>query len=185
MLQYCPCITQFRHINHYIELRELLHLKAHMRQRGEGMTEKGVVEGGDRGLDKRRMHGECQEIRPSDSSEPSVQRSAGALKLKPLPEHNSWRGLLEVDNSSQTGYWPLWTLLQYLGQLTCPCFKFLFCCQRNNSVPIHAASWTQHEVWKCELCVSLAYRKRLSTGLVLFLFSTFGQTTSLIYSLAY
>lgn len=149
------------------------------------MTGKGVVEGVDSGLDKRWMHRKCHKIRPSDSSEASVQRSAGALKLKPLPEHNSWRGLQEVDISSQTGYWPLWTLLQYLGQLTCPCFKFLFCCQRNNSESIHVASWTQHEVWKCELCMSLAYRKRLSRALVLFLFSTLAQTISLIYSLEY
>lgn len=66
-----------------------------------------MVEGVDRGLDKRRMHRECHKIRPSDSSEAGVQRSAVALKLKPLPEHNSWRGLQEVDISSQTGYWPL------------------------------------------------------------------------------
>lgn len=43
-----------------------------------------MVEGADSGLDKKRMHGECHKIRPSDSSEASVQRSAGALKLKPL-----------------------------------------------------------------------------------------------------
>lgn len=149
------------------------------------MTVKGVVEEGNGELDKRRMHGECHKIQPSDSSETTAQRSAGVLKSKPLPEHNSWRGLLEVDNSSQTGYWSLWTLLQYLGQLTCPCFKCLLCCQRNNSVPIYVASSTQHEVWKSELCVSLAYIKRLSTGPVLFLFPTFAQTISLIYSLEY
>lgn len=61
--------------------------------------------GGDRGTDKRRR--ECHGIRPSDSSEASVQRSAGALKLKPPPEHNSWRGPQEADVSSRAGYWPL------------------------------------------------------------------------------
>lgn len=106
---------------------------------------------------------------------PVSRKGAGALKLKPLPEHNSWRGPRELDIYSQAGYWLLWTWLQYLGQLTCPCFKFLFCWRRNNSVPIHVASWTQHEVYKCELCVSLAYRKRLNTRLVLFLFSTFAR----------
>lgn len=64
---------------------------------GEG---KGVV-------DKKRMHGGCHEIQPSESSEASVQRSAGALKLMPLPQHNSWRGPREVVASSQAGYWPL------------------------------------------------------------------------------
>lgn len=50
MLQYCPCITQLRHINHYIEPGEFLHLKALiMTQRGKGKQASGV---GDRGLDQ-------------------------------------------------------------------------------------------------------------------------------------
>lgn len=112
------------------------------------------------GLDKMRMHGECHEIQPSRPSEASDHRSAGELKLKPAPEHNSWRGPQEVDVSSQAGYWPLWTCLQYLGQLTSPCFKFSFCCRRNNTVPIHVASWTQHEVWKMRaMCVTCIQKK--------------------------
>lgn len=59
------------------------------------------------GVDEGRMHKGCHGIRPSQSSEASVQRSAGALKLKPLPEHNSCHGLQEVAVSSQAGYWPL------------------------------------------------------------------------------
>lgn len=51
--------------------------------------------------------GERYRIRPSDSSVASVQRGAGALKLKPPLEHNSWHGPLEVDVSSQAGYWSL------------------------------------------------------------------------------
>lgn len=73
---------------------------------GEGDDEEESG-GGDRGLDKRKKHGECHWIRASDSSEASVQRRAGALKLKPLPENNSWRGPQEVDVYSQAGYWPL------------------------------------------------------------------------------
>lgn len=53
------------------------------------------------------IKGECHGIGPSNSSEALVQRGAGALKLKPLLEHNSWCGPQEVDVSSQAGYWPL------------------------------------------------------------------------------
>lgn len=100
MLHYCPCVTQLSHINHCIEPRELLHLKAHMRKRGKGGKGKGVVE-----VVEPWIKGECHGIRPSDSSAASIQRGAGALKLK--LEHNSWRCPQEVDVSSQAGYWPL------------------------------------------------------------------------------
>lgn len=56
-----------------------------------------VMEAIDKKKKKKRIpHGECHEICPSQSSGASVRRFAGALKLKPLPEHNSWRGPQEV-----------------------------------------------------------------------------------------
>lgn len=45
MVQYCPCITQLSHINHCMEPRELLHLKAHVWQRGKGLVAVEVIEG--------------------------------------------------------------------------------------------------------------------------------------------
>lgn len=54
------------------------------------------------------QHGECHEICPSQSSGASVRRIAGALKLKPLQEHNSWRGPQEVACLfPKAGYRPL------------------------------------------------------------------------------
>lgn len=44
---------------------------------------------GEGGRDQRRLLRECQEIHPSNPSEAGAQESAGALKLKPAPEHDS------------------------------------------------------------------------------------------------
>lgn len=155
MPQFCPSISQLSQISHCIKQRRSSILKLES-SRG------GLADGG---ADKGRS--ECHRIYST-----TYHRLVSSETLARWNRSLRWNTIVGVaprrQTSSQAGYWPLWTWLQYLGQLMCPCFKFLLCCQRNNSAPIHVASWAQHDIWKCMLSVPFAHRRRLNMRPFLF-----------------
>lgn len=57
------------------------------------VVEGGMIDGGERDeWEKRRecVRERCHRTGPGKLSKSSIQRSAGTLKQKPCPEHNSW-----------------------------------------------------------------------------------------------